>query len=137
VSSSLPEVDHINARFFEGLAQGKLLVQRCTECGHIQFYPKAWCVSCASLSLEWVEANPRGKVYTYTIINRVIGNSKDFEREVPYAVGSVELEEGVRVYGRLLAGSPSVISVGAQVVFEPRRLTDKLGLPYFRVVDNK
>ncbi|PSN90125.1 hypothetical protein B9Q04_01660 [Candidatus Marsarchaeota G2 archaeon BE_D] len=132
---TLPEVDGVNKDFFEGLANGKLLLQRCSECGSHQFYPKPWCVVCGSLDLEWTEASKEGKVYTYTIINRVIGNSKEFEKELPYAVGSVELEGGIRVYARLLAANPSSIRIGCRVVLEPRRLTDKVGLPYFRVVE--
>jgi len=133
--TTLPEVDGVNKNFFEGLADGRLLLQRCSTCGSHQFYPKPLCVVCGSLELEWVEAPKEGRVYTYTIINRVIGNSKEFEKELPYAVGSVELNVGVRVYARLLAKNPSSIKIGCRVVLEPRRLTDKVGLPYFRVVE--
>ncbi|MEM0120897.1 MAG: Zn-ribbon domain-containing OB-fold protein [Thermoprotei archaeon] len=135
VDKPLPEVDGINKNFFEGLANNNLLIQRCSDCGSRQFYPKPWCVKCGSLKLEWVEASREGRVYTYTLINRVLGNSKEFEKEVPYVVGSVKLEDGVRVYARLVASNPSNIKIGSRVVLEARRLTDKVGLPYFRVVE--
>jgi Predicted nucleic-acid-binding protein containing a Zn-ribbon len=108
---TLPEVDGVNKNFFEGLAGGKLLLQRCSTCGSHQFYPKPWCVVCGGLDLKWVEAPKEGRLYTYTLINRVIGNSREFEKELPYVVGSVELDVGVRVYARLLATNPSSIKI--------------------------
>jgi uncharacterized OB-fold protein len=92
-------------------------------------------VVCGGLDLKWVEAPKEGRLYTYTLINRVIGNSREFEKELPYVVGSVELDVGVRVYARLLATNPSSIKIGCRVVLEPRKLSDKVGLPYFRVVE--
>lgn len=60
----------------------------------------------------------KGKVYSYVIIHRVISNSEYFKKMVPYAVVSVELEEGIRVYG-LYVGEVSSLSVGKEVKFKP------------------
>jgi uncharacterized OB-fold protein len=137
IQKPLPEVDSTNAPFFESVAAGRLAVQRCRNCGRHQLYPKPWCAACGSLELDWTDAGPEGVVYSFTVIRRVIGNSKDFERETPYAVGVVELKEGVRVYARLLAKELPSISIGKKAVFQPLKVGEKLGLPYFSVVTDQ
>lgn len=133
----LPEIDSTNAPFFEAIAAGRLVAQRCRKCGRYQLYPRPWCAACGSLELEWADVGPEGTVYSFTVIRRVIGNSKDFEKEAPYAVGVVELKEGVRVYARLVSKDPQTVSVGKKVVFQPLKVTEKVGLPCFSVVNDQ
>jgi uncharacterized OB-fold protein len=82
--------------------QPYLLANQCQPCGKI-FFPKvAVCPECLKAdSLEEVKLNPRGKLYTYTIV-RV--PSPGFK--VPYAFGYIDLPEKVRVCSQISAAEP-------------------------------
>ncbi len=124
-----PEIDLVNSALFTGLKNGKLLIQQCNDCKNLQFYPKPICVKCGSLNLGWKESNGRGKIYTFTLIKRVIMNSKEFESELPYLIASVELEDGIRIYGRLKDRNARV---GQHVSLDPLD-AGEIGLPGFKL----
>ena len=56
-------------------------------------------------------------------------NSKEFESELPYLIASVELEDGVRIYGRLKEHNARI---GQQVFLDPLDAGD-IGLPGFKL----
>ena len=130
----LPEIDPINSQFFKGLSEDKLLIQKCIKCGNTQFYPKAICVKCYSVDLEWIKSSGEGKVYSFTEINRVIMNSKEFEKEVPYVIASVELKEGVRLYSRILSENGKNVKIGDSVRVVFRTVSEEIGLPEFKLL---
>lgn len=129
----LPEIDPINAKFFSELGKGKLLVQKCSKCGNIQFYPKPICVKCSSVELGWEETSGEGTIYSLTSINRVIMNSKEFGQEVPYTIASIELKEGIRLYGRIMKEEGKEPSIGSKVISAPTQVTSEVGLMTFRL----
>ena len=69
------------------------------SCGEFQFYPRSLCASCAG-ETEWVEASGRGTLYTYTVIRQ--NRAEAFAALSPYAVGIVELDEGVRMMSNIV-----------------------------------
>ncbi|MBM0205686.1 Zn-ribbon domain-containing OB-fold protein [Micromonospora sp. STR1s_5] len=76
--------------FWDGCQQGRLLVQRCRECGHRRFYPTAACPRCASSSDEWEEMSGKGKLYSWTVVHRSVDPS--WASIVPFVSGIVELD---------------------------------------------
>lgn len=128
----LPELDPINSEFFKGLSNGRLLIQKCSKCGNLQFYPKPICVKCSSIDLEWQQSSGEGTIYSLTSINRVIMNSKEFGKDVPYVIASIELNEGIRLYGRVLLEAGKEISIGDRVRSDPTTVNPDVGLLTFR-----
>ena len=63
-----------------------------------------------------------GKLITYTVIH--IGPSK-FADQVPYAVGIVELKEGVRLLAQLADVDLSRLKVGMPMRIEFRRISEE------------
>ena len=124
-----PVPDRDTAPFWEGARAGELRIQRCADCGRHVFYPRALCPHCLSERLEWVRASGRGTVYSFTVVHRT---SEEFSAEVPFPVGLVVLDEGVRMMARLDIGEPA-IGMAVQVVFE--RVDDELSLPHFKEVE--
>jgi uncharacterized protein len=121
-----PVPDRDTAPFWEGASQGELRIQRCTACGRHVFYPRSVCPHCMADSLEWVVAAGRGTVYSFTEVHRT---SEEFRAEVPFAVGLIELSEGVRMMARLDVEEPRV---GMQVEVTFNRVSDELSLPHFK-----
>jgi uncharacterized OB-fold protein len=126
---ALPEPDHASRHYWQCAAEGRLVLQRCTDCGTFQFYPRSLCASCAG-ETEWVDATGRGTLHTYTIIRQ--NRSRAFAPLVPYAVGMVELEEGVRMMSNIIDCDVESLHVGMRLDVVIMKAADDVGLPFWR-----
>lgn len=95
-----PMVDADSEPWWRALAERRLLLPRCRDCGRSWFPPTPGCPECGSPSVELVEASGRGRVYSWVVINRAL--SPAFAGDAPYTILAVDLEEGARVFGRLV-----------------------------------
>ena len=93
--------------------------------------PRALCVACAG-DTEWVEASGRGTLHTYTIIRQ--NRSPAFAALSPYAVGIVELEEGVRMMSNIVECDVEQLEVGMALEVLLLKAADDVGLPFWRPV---
>lgn len=93
-----PRVTAFTAPFWEGLASGSLVTTRCTSCGEASFPPKPVCPYCWRGEVEWFAVRPEGRLYAWT---RVHAGPAVFESELPYEVGVVDLDCGIRLACRL------------------------------------
>jgi uncharacterized OB-fold protein len=98
-----PVPDGDSKVFWEGVAQGKLLIQRCDACQRFIFYPRSICPHCFADTLSWVEAQGTGTIYSYTVVHRAFG---PFAGQTPFVVAIVELTEGVRMMTRITSSEP-------------------------------
>jgi uncharacterized protein len=128
---ALPRPDHASRHYWQQAADGQLVVQRCVECGQYQFYPRALCASCAG-DTEWVDASGRGTLYTYTVIRQ--NRSEAFAALSPYAVGIVELDEGVRMMSNIVDCDVDDLRVGMALEVLLLKASDDVGLPFWRPV---
>ena len=126
----LPIPDADTKAYWEGLRQGKLLLQHCLECGHVQFYQQAICRRCGSERIEHRAASGRGRVHSFSVVYRAPGPA--FKEDTPYAVLLVELEEGPRMISSLIDGDPMAISFGMPVVLVCELVSETISLPRFR-----
>ncbi len=76
--------------FFNALMKGKVIGQKCRDCGSYTCPPKATCDSCGSRNLEAVELSGEGVIRTFTTTYVAPSGYTD---EAPYTVAMVELEE--------------------------------------------
>jgi hypothetical protein len=125
-----PVIDDESRQYWEGLKNHKLMIQQCLDCSKYIFYPRTICPHCFSEHLKWVEANGNGLIYSYTVVHRAMPPFKD---EVPYVVGIIELEEGVRMMSRIV-GDRSQIAIDKPVSVIFHQIDDELTLPYFQLV---
>ena len=100
------------AAFWDGAAQGKLLIKKCRACGQSHYYPRALCPFCLSDATEWQTTAGTGTLYSYSVMRRA---------EVPYAIAYVTLDEGVTVLTNLVDCDLDRIRIDAPVrlVFKP------------------
>jgi len=96
-------------QFYKFAGERKLMAAKCKKCGTMLLPPRPMCTKCFSSDLEWVELNGKGKLLTYTVIHV---SPKQFEPLIPYAVGIVELEDGLKLPGMIQGVEPEKISVG-------------------------
>jgi uncharacterized OB-fold protein len=127
----LPAPDDLSQPFWDAAAQGKLAIQRCTDCGHYNHPPKPLCDRCASVRLPYVEVSGRGHVFSFT--TNYQKNVAGSEEAVPYTNLVVELEEEPKLLliGDLAGADTEWVQIGApvQVVFQA--LDEGISLPQF------
>ena len=129
----LPKVDALNAPFWEGAKAGELRVQRCPDCGTLAFPPARHCARCLGERREWLRVSGRGTVSTFGVFHRLYFPA--FERDLPYNVALVRLDEGPRLYTNLVGVRNEDIAIGMRVRarFEP--VTDAVTLVKFEPDD--
>lgn len=123
----LPRPSALTRPFWDACREGRLVVQRCRDCGHHVFIPQPCCTACQAQQLEWVASSGRGRVYSYTVVHR----PPRPQFEAPYVVAVIAMEEGWHMLSNLVDCAPDAVRVDlpVQVVF--RRMTDKISLPCF------
>ena len=131
VGRPLPSIDRDSERFWRGAAEGSLLMQRCSECANVQFYPRALCLTCAG-DVEWVEVSGRGTIYTFTIIRQNL--APPFADAGPYVVAMVVLEEGPMMLSNVTGVAPDDVRIGMAVSCYAVRVNAELGLPFWEAV---
>ncbi len=122
-----PAITHDNAFFWEGIAAGRLLLQRC-DCGRLRHPPAPVCSACHSFEWKPVEASGRGRVYSFVVAHHPAIPPFEY----PNAIGLIELEEGPRIVANLVGISPEEIRVGMPVRCEIVEVEQGWKLPRFR-----
>jgi uncharacterized OB-fold protein len=125
----LPDPDATQRPFYEAAARGELRLQRCPDCDHAQFYPRAVCVACGA-DPEWVAASGRGTVHTFTVVRQNF--MAPFKDELPYVVAMVELEEGVRMMTNITGCTPEEVHIGLAVEAYAVECAEGLAVPFWR-----
>jgi uncharacterized OB-fold protein len=97
----------------------RLEAARCQNCGYIAFPPRLVCPRCRSRAFEPIRLADTGKIITYTII-RVPPHP--FADQAPYAVGIVELDDGVRLTGQIVDCAFTDLAIGKRVKTEFRKI---------------
>lgn len=95
----LTDMDPEMAPFWAATSEGKLLMQKCLNCGYLRWPPAPLCNECSSDQSAWTEVRPKGTLYSVATYHRTL--DPKYKDEVPYSVGLIELDEGPRMYGRM------------------------------------
>jgi uncharacterized OB-fold protein len=128
---AMPACDGDYRDFFQGCADGRLLIQVCLECVKRQSLPRPWCGSCDA-AVEWMEASGEGTLHTFTVIRRT--RERPFADQVPYIVGVVELPEGPKMLGTVTGVGPEMIQIGQRFKAYAVLFAEGLALPQWRPV---
>ncbi|MEE1818801.1 bifunctional MaoC family dehydratase N-terminal/OB-fold nucleic acid binding domain-containing protein [Streptomyces sp. SP18ES09] len=123
-----PVVNRDNAGFWEGVAAHRLLIQRCGDCATPRFPWLPGCADCGSREWEAVEASGAGTVFSYVVMHHPSFPAFD----PPYAVGLIELAEGVRMVSNVVGVPYDKVRIGMPVRLEFLRVDEELELPVFR-----
>ena len=115
----------------EAWRQGRLLVQRCAECGAAASYPRPLCPACWSERLEFEKASGRGTVIAWSLVHRP--NHESFLDEAPIVLAEIALPEGARIIARVVC-APDAVRSGAAV--ELVADSERYPLPTFRLKDH-
>jgi uncharacterized protein len=107
-----PRVSEFTRRFWNALAEGQFITTQCRSCDKFSFPPKLICPHCWSADVVWNELRGSGRLYSWT---RIHAAPAVFAVEAPYAVGIVDLDQGVRLACRLVTHERARPVVGGRV----------------------
>jgi uncharacterized OB-fold protein len=116
--------------FWDGIAQGKLVLQYCTVAGRFQHYPKPVSSYTGRRTLEWRAVSGKGVIYAATVV-RIPGPG--VEGRIPLCVATVELDEGVRIIANILNCAPADLAVGKRVRLAVDHLAPEHPYPAFEL----
>ncbi|MEU7485160.1 bifunctional MaoC family dehydratase N-terminal/OB-fold nucleic acid binding domain-containing protein [Streptomyces sp. NPDC042319] len=123
-----PVINRDNAGFWAGVAERRLLIQRCGDCGRLRFPWLPGCNGCGAQEWDTVEASGDGTVFSYVVMHHPPFPAFD----PPYAVAVIELAEGVRMVSDVVGVAHDEVRVGMPVRLEFQQVDEGLVLPVFR-----
>jgi uncharacterized protein len=107
-----PRVTAFTRPFWEGLSDGVFRTTRCQSCARLTFPPKPICPHCWTDGIDWEAIPPSGVLYSWT---RIHAGPAVFAAQLPYAVGVVDLDVGLRIACRLWDSGASEWACGVPV----------------------
>jgi uncharacterized OB-fold protein len=130
----MPEIQPETAAFWAATARGVLLLQRCSACDTVLWYPRYVCANCHSTGLIDFQASGRGAVYSFTLTTRGI---LEYADAGSYVLAMVELDEGPKMMTNIVGCAAAEISIGMPVEVEFHPCGPDAGdpaLPRFRPI---
>ncbi len=110
-----PLPDGLDERYWLGLREGRLSVQRCGGCGHWIWAPQSRCGECGSYDLGWSDVPAEGRIYSW--VRTWHAFAPVLADHVPYVTAMVELPAAghVRMPGILLVDRAAEVRIGQAV----------------------
>ncbi len=102
-------------QFYKFLSNRSLWLENALKCGKIHLPPRPLCDNCFSRDFEWVNVSGKGKLLTYTVINIA---PAQFQALTPYAVGIVQLENGVKIPGMIQDLKQEQLKIGMELTLD-------------------
>ncbi len=93
----------------------QLIADQCNNCSEI-FFPRkenGICTYCQSEDLSKILLSPKGKIYNHTVIMQK--PPEYYHGRVPYAIGFVELPEGIRIRTHFTGCDFKDLAIGMEV----------------------
>ncbi|MGD9797979.1 MAG: Zn-ribbon domain-containing OB-fold protein [Acidimicrobiia bacterium] len=128
----VPVPDELTAFFWDGAREGRLLIQRCNDCGYHRHPPRPCCKRCNGFDLSPAEMSGRGTVYSYTVAVQPF--HPWLATRLPYVLAVVELEEqpGLKLVTNLVDCAEEDLRCGLPVEVTFETIDDGVVLPVFR-----
>jgi len=101
--------------FYKFCSERKLMGLRCNRCRKITAPPRSLCSHCGNSDLVWTELSGKGRLVTYTVIHIA---PVQFQAFAPYAIGIVELGDGVRLPGMIRDVRFENLKVGMELLVD-------------------
>jgi uncharacterized OB-fold protein len=115
-----PARDGLDAPFWAGLREERLVIQRCGNCRRWQWGPEWLCHHCHSFDMKYEAVPPTGRIYSYERVWHPVHRA--LADQGPYVVVLIELPhvDNVRIIGNLMGDPRASLPIGAPVtaVFE-------------------
>jgi len=123
----LPRPTRESQPFWDGVREGKFMIQHCTACGRPRDYPQPVCPHCWSMESDFREAPLTGRVHSWTVCHHA--SNFAFKAATPYIVVLADMDAGVRVNAPLHGVSEADLRIGLPVRLSFEAATPEITLP--------
>ena len=121
-----PTSDGLDKPFWDGLADDRLLLQRCNACQGWQWGPEWCCHRCLSFDVGYEETPAEGVIYSHQRVWHPVHPA--LAEQGPYIIVLVELPAtgGCHIIGNLIGDPQQPLDIGMSVagVFEHHEAAD-------------
>jgi uncharacterized protein len=93
-------IDPDSEFYWAALRRHQISVQRCSSCRSSRLPPMPACPRCGETATEIVDSSGSGQVYSWITVHRSADPA--LQPDLPYSIGTIDLDIGVRVFGRLV-----------------------------------
>lgn len=100
-------------QFYKYITQRRLMGGKCRKCGKVHLPPRPLCDRCFSNEFEWTQMPKKGRLVAYTVIHMA---PPQFQKMLPYTVGIIQLENGLRMPGIIKEATLEQLKVGMEMV---------------------
>ncbi len=107
-----PSVNSETKPFWDGTAEGRLVLPHCDRCAFVIWYPRSFCPECGSSEVTWKDVSGLGTIYSFSITRKGQG---EYRNATPYVLAYVQLDEGPRVLTNVVEEDPDALEVGQRV----------------------
>lgn len=115
--------------YWEGAAQGKLMLPRCRGCDRMNWPPRTICLECRATDFAWEQQETSGTLFSWTVVGRATAPGY---ADVPYTIGIIALDHvAVRLMGQVVGVDPENVAMGMRL---SARFTPAGSSPEFTVI---
>lgn len=104
------QLTHDNIAHYRALAEGRLVINRCSDCGYWIYPHRPLCPECWSWNVKPEEIGGQGRIFMFTLLYQL--RDPDSRIHEPVNAAAVELAEqkGLRYLARIVNCSPQEIA---------------------------
>jgi uncharacterized OB-fold protein len=115
--------------YWDGMREGRFMLQHCASCGKVRHYPRPVCPHCFSMESEFKEAPLDGAIHAWTVCHHPFNFF--FKAQAPYIVALVDMDAGVRVNAPLRGVDAAALRLGQKVRLQFEPVSKEVTLPFF------
>jgi uncharacterized OB-fold protein len=119
--------DPLTVPFWDAARRGRLVIQRCNNCGELRWPPLVGCPECHGRDTTWDEVHPSGTIWSFVVYHRAF--AAELKDEIPYTVVMVQLDDGPYLVGRFENDKDRPPKIGDRVT---AAFTETDGVPSVR-----
>jgi len=99
----------------EAAAAGRFELQKCSQCGAVQYPPRDACHRCLSVELEWTLQSRAGRLLSQTTLFH--SHLAQFKERLPMRIGLIQLQCGPVALAHLdtTVAAPADVEVSMQL----------------------
>lgn len=128
-----PYADESTQPFWDAALEGRLLGNRCDNCGTFVLPPAPRCFVCQHREFTWVELPGTGEVYSFTVVRHPLGEA--LRQVVPYVAAVINIDgtqgAGARMLANIIDCDPDTVRIGAKVRVKFDKVSETLAVPRF------
>ena len=113
MSKLLPDIDDLTRPFWDAARDGRLVMQRCADCGAYVWHPQPWCRACYGQNLAWQDMSGQAELFTYSVVH--YAPLPGYADDVPYVLATVRLAEGPQMMTNIVGCDWQQVRIGQRL----------------------